>query len=1160
MHRFENPFAPPRLSVFARGLFVFLCLPLALHAQKNATIPDSDPEAERRTFIVAPGFEVNLFAADPMLAKPIQMNWDADGRLWVACSETYPQIKPGAKANDKIIILEDTKGKGVADKVSVFADGLLIPTGVLPGDGGAYVANSTEILHLSASKPGEKADKRRVVLSGFGTEDTHHIIHTFRWGPDGAMYFNQSVYIHSHVETPHGVQRLNGGGIWRYEPKSQKLSVFARGFWNPWGHAFDKYGNSFATDGAGSIGIAHVFPGACFPTGGNQAPRVLPGLNPGSPKYCGLEIVSGRHFPDDWQGDCITNDFRGHRVCRFKLRDSGSTFESREMTEVIKSTHPAFRPIDVSIGPDGALYIADWYNPIIQHGEVDFRDPRRDTTHGRIWRVTAKGRPLVERPDLHKTATKDLLPLLRSPEQWTAAAARRVLLERDLPNDPDFRHWQEVISASDDPLLMERLWLFAAGVSKGIDIKQFKAFGESNDAGVRSQAARHLTSLAGDPKLGEYGDLGRKLLKDDSPRVRLEAIRSLANAKSPESVALALQVLDAPIDPTLEYALWLTIRDLEPQWLPEFIAGKLDFGGDARKLTFALSAAASKDVIPGIVKQLEKREKDDDTSRALFLLLAKIGGPAEMTFVFKNGYSNHNNHAYWRPVMEALEESMRVRKVAPKHMMGPDAWDGLIDLTSNTNNPTDGPLRQSALRIMGLLKDDWFRDILQNHARDDADAEDRRAALDGLVSLGGAKSVTFVKSLTAAATPVQTRCQAVTALASLDLAAAAKEAAAFLASAKPGDELGIVFRAFVQQKNGPALLAKALEGKTVAADVAKIGLKSARNAPALAEALTKAGRLGAAKKDATPEEVKAITADALTKGDAARGEAIYRRKELQCLQCHAVSGAGGAVGPDLASIGASAQADYIVESLLLPNKAVKEGYNTLDIVRTDGKLVSGIKVRETPKEIVLRDKDDKEVTIALDDIDSKKNGRTLMPDGTTDSLTRAELLDLVKFLTVLGKVGDYEPRKERLVRTWDVIESVKENVDRFRRGRVAVAAEPGETLKWGRVYSRVRGDLDLEDVPRFVVWTSGGPQSFVRFKLNAAIGGPVKLKLADAAGIEMFANGKVVTASNETVFDVSVGETVVTLILDRAQATKPLRVELDDVKDSPARVSVVNGK
>ena len=142
------------------------------------------------------------------------------------------------------------------------------------------------------------------MLSGFGTEDTHHILHTFRWGPDGCLYFNQSIYIHSHIETPHGVKRLNAGGIWRFNPETIELDVFARGWVNPWGHAFDRYGQSFVTDGAGGEGINHVVPGAYYVTARRpHAQRILHGLNPGSPKYCGLEIVSGRHFPDDWQGN-----------------------------------------------------------------------------------------------------------------------------------------------------------------------------------------------------------------------------------------------------------------------------------------------------------------------------------------------------------------------------------------------------------------------------------------------------------------------------------------------------------------------------------------------------------------------------------------------------------------------------------------------------------------------------------------------------------------------------------------------------------------------------------------------------------------------------------------------------------------------------------------
>jgi hypothetical protein len=148
--------------------------------------------------------------------------------------------------------------------------------------------------------------------------------------------------------------------------------------------------------------------------------RVLPGLNPGSPKFCGAEVVGGRHLPEDWRGNILTNDFRANRVCRFALGDDGAGFSSREQPELIKDPArrvPADRRQD---GPDGAIYIADWYNPIIQHGEVDFRDPRRDHTRGRIWRVTAKGRPLVARPQLVGAPTTALLEALKAPRTGPA--------------------------------------------------------------------------------------------------------------------------------------------------------------------------------------------------------------------------------------------------------------------------------------------------------------------------------------------------------------------------------------------------------------------------------------------------------------------------------------------------------------------------------------------------------------------------------------------------------------------------------------------------------------------------------------------------------------------------------------------------------------------
>lgn len=1141
-------------------------LPSAAFGQANAIVPDPDPELERKTFIVSPGFEVNLYAADPLLAKPIQMNFDPQGRLWVASSEIYPQIKPGEKANDKIVILEDTKGVGKADKTTVFADGLLIPTGVAPGDGGAYVANSTEMVHLSASKPGQKADTKRIVLSGFGTEDTHHIIHTFRWGPDCRLYFNQSIYIHSHLETPYGVKRLNAGGIWRFDPERSDIDVFCRGFWNTWGHAFDSYGQSFITDGANGEGITHGIPGAYYPASqGPHVARILHGLNPGSPKHCGLEIISGRHFPDDWQGDCITNDFRGHRVCRFKLQEDGSTFASREMTEVIKSDHPAFRPIDVKMGPDGALYIADWYNPIIQHGEVDFRDPRRDKTHGRIWRVTAKGRDLVKKPKLVDATIPELLEQLKAPEEWTRQQAKRVLLERgEKTVMPELLKWVKGL----DPALpatehhcLEATWMLVAFRADrelinhfGLDLLDKLA--SAKDPNIRATGIRIS---------GRWSNLIRSALErvhkstaDDSPRVRMEAVRALAEFKSPEAASAALDVLDRPMDRVLDYALWLTIRELEPYWMPEFQTGKLTLGGDAKKLAFALSAVGSRDAIKPVVALIDSGKVPKENIHGLWVLLAQIGGPEELAKVLAYVRKTQSLTPTQRTeLILAIEEAVRTRKVGPPREI-PD----LTVLLSYS-----GPIARSAMRLAGLWKVKKQRSDLETIAAAEGGMllpEDRFAALEGLALFGDEEAKKFIRAMSAANQKPETRRFAIIALAGLDIQAAATQAAEFLVDAKPETELLDLYAAFLNRKAGVPALAKALGGKKLNPEVAKLGLQAVRSStltvPEVTDALMKAGGLNVIRKPPTDVEVKALATDVLKQGNAERGQTVFRRKELQCLACHGIGGAGGQVGPDLTSIGASAQVDYLVESILIPNKAIKEGYHAIRIITQDDKVYLGIKVREANGLLVLRTAEDKEITISVKDVAERGETKSLMPEGLTDTLSAQEFTDLVRFLSELGKIGPYAPNKARFVRRWQVIDPTNANLDLFRRNRISTAADPDTAFAWSATYSRVSGDLPLTELAKFSVWSNTAEQTVLRFQLDVTTPGKVKLKLNSADGLSMFQGTNPIEVKPETILELKTGVQTITLIVDRSLRREDIKVEVDDVPGSPARVAIVGGK
>jgi putative heme-binding domain-containing protein len=1143
-------------------------LPLALlfgltfappvHAQRGLTnIPDPDPELERRTFLVADGFEVNLFAADPVLAKPIQMNFDPQGRLWVVSSEVYPQIVPGQTANDKVLVLEDSDGDGRSDRTTVFAEGLLIPTGIEPGDGGAYVANSTELLHFADTDGDGRADRRRVLLSGFGTEDTHHLIHTLRWGYDGQLYFNQSIYIHSHIETPHGVRRLGGGGIWEFRPETRELDVFIRGLINPWGHHFDRFGQSFATDGAGNEGINYCLPGAYYATA-PDAVRILRGLNPGSPKDCGAEFASGRHLPEEWQGNLLTNDFRGNRVVRYVISEDGAGFAAREMAELIKTPHVAFRPIDVKMGPDGAIYIADWYNPIIQHGEVDFRDPRRDHTRGRIWRVTARGRPLVERPRLVNAPIESLLGALRSPEDWTRQQAKRVLKERGAAAvAAALTTWARAIDPGDrrrEPDRLEALWTYQA-----LDIVEpglLSGLLSAHDPRVRAAAVRvlaHWQARLSDPRA-----LLEPCVVDEHPRVRLEAVRALGRIRDVRSAALAAQALDRPVDRFLDYALWLTLRDLEPEWLPALQAGRFDFGGNPRHLVFALHAVNSAAVVPPLLATLRAGRVPADQEDEVLATIAAQGQPDDLAVVFDLALGLRR-----ATLLEALMEATGERKVRP-------AGD-LARLGPWLDSP-DESVASDAARAVGLWKVEPLRARLGTLATAAIRDPVRRAAIDSLAQFGDRPARQAIEALAASTAPPAVQPWAIAALARLDPRAGAARAVAWLGASpdqgvRSDESIEAVVGRFAQLQGGPPALAAALAGKTLPRDVAKVAIRATRSSgreyPKLIEALGKTANLQESDAPLTPEQTAALAARALGQGDAERGEAVFRRKDTLCLKCHAIAGAGGQVGPGLESIGASAPADYLVDSLLQPNKAVKEGYHAITVALDDGRVVTGIKLRESPGALVLRDADDREVVIPLARLDEQNPAGSLMPVGLVETMTESELLDLVRFLSELGKIGPYAVSKARLMRRWQVLEMNAEAIQALRRTSLdATIAEP--SLTWTPAYSTVAGLLPLEAIPASPPVTNGffdlPAVSIARGQLDVSTGGDLRLLFGGAEGLTLWVDGSRLPVRDDTTLALAPGVHTLSVAIDRSKRSEGLKVTLEDVPESPARAQLVLGK
>ena len=503
-------------------------------------------------------------------------------------------------------------------------------------------------------------------------------------------------------------------------------------------------------------------------------------------------------------------------------------------------------------------------------------------------------------------------------------------------------------------------------------------------------------------------------------------------------------------------------------------------------------------------------------------------------------------------LLEALAQAVRRRKAAPS---------GDLSRVGRLLESPDPATRAAAARAVGLWKVEPLRGKLEALARTEPEDPVRRSAIEGLASFGTA-SRDVLAALTAAPHPAATRLQAVAGLASIDLKLAADRAIPALGEAGDVNPSG-VFEAFVNRQGGPAALTSALEGKALPMGIAKAGARIAsiagRPDPALIEALNRSGGQSAGPRAWSLADRAGLLAEVARRGDPARGERVFRRSESQCLKCHAIAGAGGRLGPGLESIGASAPVDYLIDSLVEPNKAVKEGYNSTVVATNDGRVLTGLKVRQTPAELVLLDAEGREVTIPADAIDEQKPGGSLMPAGLVNAMTRADLVDLIRFLSELGKLGPYAVSPQaRLVRRWQVLEPpavAPRGIDPLD----ALAASPADA--WTPAYSKVSGELPADALATIPYRVSAARIGLARAEVEVTTPGKVRLRLAPAPAIAAaWLDARRFEPATEVNLDLAAGLHTLTFALDADPKGPGLRVELQDAPGSPARAQAVVGK
>ncbi|MEJ6580855.1 MAG: HEAT repeat domain-containing protein [Akkermansiaceae bacterium] len=1091
-----------------------------------ALMNNHDPASELENFELLPGYQANLFAADPMLANPVHMNWDSKGRLWVACSWTYPQIKPGDVADDKIIILEDTDNDGTADKSTVFADGLYLPTGIELANGGCYVGQSPDVFFLKDTDGDDVADIKELALTGFGIEDSHHSISAWRRGPDGWIYFQEGIFLHTQVETQYGLVRNFNGGVYQFNPRTQELRMFCSGTGgNPWGHVFDRWGQSFMVNNPRIMYLS--------PASGNSGQALPASPMISTSKQCGGDIATGSHIGDELRGQLLTGRFKDRSVVRYEFIEQGAGFSASVLSPLISSKHPNFRPVDVKTGPDGAIYVADWYNSIINHAQHDFRDPRRDHDHGRIWRITKKDSPLVEKPKLDGATIEALIDHLKSPETWTRHQARKELSERD----PDkvlasLEAWTESLdpNLSDyDHHLVEAMWACqnVEQVSEKILTRVLKA----KDGHARSTAARILRYWHQD--LSDPIAMLATLAGDDFPRTRMEAVLSAGFIPQAEAYAAALHALDHPSDKEIEKALGQTTKALAEFYLPAMEKGELTFAKASHK-TYAEQGAGI-----GFQKRLDlflKNPSPDQKELAeIKQHLLSRATPTEVTSLV-NAFAG-------RAGVKSLETTKLILEVLKKKAgsINSKSINRRLPRLAKFLKHADPEVVQLTAESLGAWKITKVAPQLTALLKDPSQsARTRQSAAIGLASLDNTKALETLASLTKSDQELTTRYAAAQglALADLDLGI---EALASLFTEDPGEVDPVpALQAILKNRRGPKPLSEKL-GSTqihpaVVAKVAGFHRLSGRLPGILLPFFTKpTNSQSSLTASLLAEDQQALTADVVELGDPHRGEMIYRRKELACASCHAIGSAGPTIGPNLVAVGAAASPSYMVESILKPNAAIAEHYENRMFTLTDGSVQMGVVTYKSEKEVVVRDSTQagKEVRLPANAIQREQALPSLMPAGLTEQLkSRQEFLDLAKFLSVLGRPGDFANDESPVIRKWQL------------------ATSRDESATWQTAYSKVDGTLPAEDLPADI--------TFAKAHLKVLVPGKATLKLNSTKGLQLWLDGKEIKDPSAPL-NLKKGRPTLTFRIDRSKQPG-LRVELETPTSSPLKAQPEGGQ
>lgn len=969
-----------------------------------------DPAESMKHMVVPEGFEVRLFAAEPQIGKPLCMNWDERGRLWIAETLDYPnELKPEGQGRDRIKVLEDTDGDGAADKFTVFADTLSIPTSIAFYKGGIVVHQAPHTLYLRDNDGDGKADEKRVLYSGWGTGDTHAGPSNLRYGLDNWLW---GIVGYSGFRGTVGGENLRfSQGFYRFRPDGSKFEFLRSTNNNSWGVGLSEEGILFGSTANRNPSVHMPIPNRYYESVRGWSASTLGSIadthlfhaitekvrqvdhHGGYTAGAGHALYTARTYPEPyWNRTAFVAEPTGHLVGTFVLTADGSDFHSTNPFNLFASDDEWCAPTMAEVGPDGHVWMIDWYNYIVQHNPtpVGFKTGKgaayetdlRDKTHARIYRLVYKGANPSKPITLAGASPETLVATLKNDNMFWRLHAQRLLVERG-EKDVVPALIALVSDAGVDPIglntaAIHALWtLHGLGALDGSNAEALAAATAAlkhRSAGVRQNAVKVL------PRTAESVALVLKsgLVDDADAQVRLASLLALADLPPSDATGPALAVaLRKPVN----------LRD---RWIPDAVT----------------SAAAANAV--GFLEALASEKTVSPRERAVVAIVAEHyarGGPAESVGRLLTALAGGNGGVA-EVAVEGLAKGWPKGRTAALDDGGEKALPALL-------KSLPAGARGNLVRLASALGSKEFekygREIAESllAAVTDAQRSDDQRAESARQLIGfrssDAQAVAAVLDQVSARTSPALAGGLIDALGASESEAVGTELVKRLPSLTPSSKAAAV-KVLLQRPKATTVLLDGLAKGGVSLSDLSLDQKQALAAhPDTAlrrrarELLAKEGGLPNADRQKVIDELSPVV---LRKGDAARGKVVFTE---QCAKCHTHSGEGGKVGPDLTGMAVHPKEELLVH-ILDPSRSVEGNFKQYSVATKDGLVLTGVLTGESKTAIELGDAEGKPHVVQRDDIEELvASPKSLMPEGFEKQVPPADIANVLEFLTQRGK-------------------------------------------------------------------------------------------------------------------------------------------------------------